>query len=160
MSQLKIVTEARKLVGVAEWKWGAGLEDAPKFFDCSSLIQWLYKQKNIEAPRRAKMQMEMLNPCYPVTKARAGDLLFVTSPYMRGVKTDKHQGLHVSLVVSEDMVVSATNSELGRGVVEISIDRLLSTRKFVSMGVFDPGWHEGWWDSEGNWFSSVRRYNP
>ena len=160
MGQLKIVKEARKLVGVAQWKWGASLQDAPRFFDCSSLIQWLYKQKGEKVPRRAKEQMEMLNPCYPVTKARTGDLLFCTSPYVRGVKTEKHEGLHVSLVVSRNNVVCATNSELGRGIVEISIDQLLGTRKFVSLGVLVPGWHEGWYDNEGNWFPSVRRYDP
>lgn len=160
MSKLKTVKEAEKLVGVAEWKWGASLQDAPRFFDCSSLIQWLYKQKGEEVPRRAIEQMEMINPRYPLTKARSGDLLFVTSPYVRGVKTQEQTSLHVCLVVSNNKVICASNSELGRGVVKINIDRLLQTRKFICLGVLDSSWHEGWYDSEGNWFPSIRRYDP
>jgi peptidoglycan DL-endopeptidase LytE len=139
VSQQKIVEEAKKLVGVALWKWGASLEDAPRFFDCSSLIQWLYRQSGIEIPRRVKDQMKMLNPCRALVEAQAGDLLFVTSPYVHGVFTNNQQGLHVSLVASGNTVISATNSELGKGVVEISIEQLLKTRNFICLGMLDPG---------------------
>lgn len=140
----KVVKEARKLVGVAKWKWGARPEDAPEFFDCSSFTQWIYQQTGIALPRLAQQQYEVLGVYgnaqkgyghrYSVAEAEEGDLLFVSSPYVKGVKQEKHTRLHVCLVTEKGTVICATNSELGTGLVEITINRLLKTRQFRGVG--------------------------
>lgn len=69
-----------------------------------------------------------------LAEAQAGDLIFVTSPYVRGIKTENQTAFHVGLVAGENTLICATNSELGVDVVEIPIDTLLITRQFISVG--------------------------
>lgn len=140
----KIVQTARELVGVSKWRLGAKPEEAPEFFDCSSFIQWLYKQSGVTLPRLAHQQFEALGVYgnaeegyghrYSISEARKGDLLFVSSPYVRGIRTKNQTRLHVCLVTGNDTVICATNSELGIGVVEIPIRHLLKTRQFRGVG--------------------------
>lgn len=130
----ELVIKAKGLVGVAKWKYAAKYFEAPNLVDCSSLTQWLYSTIGITIPRRSHDQMRNIIRRYGLNNARVGDLLFVSSPYVKGRKVDNHAGLHVCLVVSEKNVICATNSELGEGVIEISIENLLRTRSFITVG--------------------------
>jgi len=71
-----LLTEAKKLIGIP-YKYGAKPEEAPKFFDCSSLTQYLYKKIGVEIPRSSILQARMGKEIfYPQEKLEAGDLIF------------------------------------------------------------------------------------
>ncbi len=140
--EVDVVTLAKNLAGKSKWKWAARSWHAPDYFDCSSFTKWLYAQKGIWIPRRARQQYEHCN-VEPIHKmlgnkelhfAQPGDLLFVSSPYSGGRPTKRQTNLHVGIVVPGNKMICATNSELGRGIVEISFDQLFSTRKFRGIG--------------------------
>lgn len=130
----ELVAKAKELVGVAKWKYAARCFEAPDLVDCSSLTQWLYSTIGMTIPRRSHDQMRNIIRRCSLNNARVGDLLFVSSPYVKGRKVNNHAGLHVCLVVSKNNVICATNSELGEGVIEISIEKLLRTRSFITVG--------------------------
>ncbi|MFZ2484801.1 MAG: NlpC/P60 family protein [Minisyncoccia bacterium] len=139
-----VVKLARKLIGVSQWKLKAASSEAPDFVDCSSLVKWVYGQKGIWLPRRAFQQYwytdaSFVKYCADFSSlqwemARPGDLLFVSSPYVQGIRTENHGRLHVGILTGEKTVISATNSEFGKGVVEISLQKILETRKFRGIG--------------------------
>jgi hypothetical protein len=150
-----IIAQARKLVGVAEWKYAARWHEAPDFVDCSSLTQWLYGEIGINIPRRSHEQMSDIVKRENLNEARVGDLLFVSSPYIKGKKTVDQTGLHVCLIASKETIICATHSELGCGVVEIDLKRLLRTREFRAVGkpreIQLDDLEGGWLDENGDY---------
>jgi cell wall-associated NlpC family hydrolase len=120
--EVDVVALAESLVGKAEWKLPSRQWEAPNYFDCSSFTKWLYGQCGISIPRRPKQHFDFCR-----TEGRelicdelltAGDLLFVTSPFVHGIRTDEHDGIgHVCLMADAGNVICATNSEFGKGVV-------------------------------------------
>ncbi len=129
-----LVVTARNLVGVANWKYAAKPGEAPEFVDCSSLTQWVYSGVGISIPRRSGDQLKIIQPRFHLEKMRAGDLMFVTSPYVGGRKTETQTGVHVCLSTGEGTVICASNSELGTGVVEITLEKILETRELIAFG--------------------------
>jgi cell wall-associated NlpC family hydrolase len=141
MISVDVVALAKSLVNKGQWKWAARSWDAPDYFDCSSFTKWLYAQKGIKIPRRARQQYghcraqpENSLDGEELRHATPGDLLFVSSPYARGTRTAHQNNLHVGLVVPEKKIICATNSEFGRGVVEVSFKQLFKTRAFRGIG--------------------------
>jgi len=134
---------AKSLVGVAQWKLPSRQCDAPQYFDCASFVKWIYAQRGITIPRRCIQQFEFCR-----SRARIldrdevfcpGDLLFVTSPFVHGKRTDEHNGIgHVCLVIDNGDVVCATNSEFGLGVVKIPFHQICATRKICGAGRIIP----------------------
>lgn len=77
----KVVTLAKGLIGKL-YKYGASLDEAPDFFDCSSLTQYLFKQVGIEIPRSSILQAADKNsreitPDETYSNLEIGDLLFM-----------------------------------------------------------------------------------
>lgn len=70
----KLVRVARSLIG-KPYKYGAKPEDAPDFFDCSSCMQYLYKQIGIKLPRSSISQAAYAKP-KTTGYFKVGDLLF------------------------------------------------------------------------------------
>jgi peptidoglycan endopeptidase LytE len=75
-----LVSLARGLVG-KPYKYGATLEEAPDYFDCSSLIQYLFKRTGIELPRSSILQAtdakgKEIAPSPDFSNLEAGDLIF------------------------------------------------------------------------------------
>lgn len=129
---------AKDLVGVSRWKYGAGMDEAPGFFDCSGLVKWLYARNGIWLPRRSTEQHAfcVARDCLVAREEIVpGDIIFTDSPYRNGVLADERGAIgHVSIVVGEGAVVSATNSELGKGVVRLDLEALFRTRRFIDAG--------------------------
>lgn len=128
---------AKSLVGRAQWKLPSRQWEAPHFFDCASLIKWLYGQKGIWLPRRPMQQFEFCSrhgSIQGLDKIKIGDILFVSSPYRHGVNTGNNEGMHTCIAIGDSKVICATNSELGTGILEIPIAKLLTTRKFIGVG--------------------------
>ena len=136
--EVDIQALAKSLVGKAQWKLPSRQWEAPHFFDCSSLTKWLYGQKGVWLPRRHVQQFEYCRQngsIHGLGEIIGGDLIFLSSLYNNGVKMDSDEGIgHVCLAVGNDSAICATNSELGTGVLELSIDILLRTRKLRSVG--------------------------
>ncbi len=155
--EVNIIELAKELVGRAQWKWGACQSEAPHFFDCSSLTKWLYGQKGIWIPRRAHQQFDFFpygQMLFSVSVTERwdsamkkqvieeiveGDLIFVSSPYKRGVKTDLDERIgHVCIASGAEQAICATNSEFGTGVVELPISTLFKSRKLSGIGRVIP----------------------
>lgn len=135
---VELLTLVENLAGRARWRWGSKQWEAPHYFDCSALIKWLYGQLGIWLPRRVLQQHDYClrnGMIISLPEAIPGDLLFLSSHYRNGRRTDDDDGLgHICLVVDDQFAISATNSELGTGIVKHPIDFLASTRKVRAVG--------------------------
>ena len=136
--EVNILSLAKNLVGKAQWKLPSRQWETPDFFDCSSLTKWLYGQKGIWLPRRPLQQFEFCchhGSIHKLTEITEGDIVFTSSPYKQGVNTGEDDGIgHVCISIGDGQVICATNSEFGTGILEISIEKLLGTRKLRSIG--------------------------
>ena len=136
--EVDIISLAKSLVGKAGWLWAAREWQAPSFFDCSSFTKWLYGEMGIWIPRRPQQQFEFcreFGSLHSLDQVAVGDILFLNSPYRKGVRSETEEGIgHVCVVSGEDSAICATNSEFGRGVVELPMSGLLSSRKLVGVG--------------------------
>jgi len=137
--EVDIQSLARGLVGKAQWKFASRWWERPQYFDCSSLTKWIYGKKGIWLPRRPLQQFEFCRQYGDVicssNDIMVGDLVFLSSPYKHGIKTQSDEGIgHVCISVGGGDLVCATNSELGKGIVEVSIETVLKTRKLRAIG--------------------------
>lgn len=114
----KLVSLARELVG-KPYQYGAKPEDAPNVFDCSSFIQYLFKQLGIELPRSSILQAadakgEMVVPAPDLSNLEPGDLLFMTG--VAGHYDDelfggvRHYIGHVTLYLGNGSIIQAKKS--------------------------------------------------
>ena len=73
----KLVKLAYKHLG-KPYKYGAKSYEAPKRFDCSSFVQYLYKRIGIDLPRTALDQASKGKPVEPkLENLKPGDLIFI-----------------------------------------------------------------------------------
>ncbi len=106
--RIEIVEMARKLVGIP-YKYGATMEDAPKYFDCSSFTKYLYRQFGYEIPRSTILQATYAGKKVKSLKdIKLGDLLFFTGN--SGHYNKKYpQGIgHVALYIGNNNCLHAT----------------------------------------------------
>lgn len=135
----ELIDLAKSLVGKANWKYEADFKDAPNFFDCSSLTKWLFAQEGIIIPRYAYQQfLYCSNSGKEITRindVRLGDLIFTTSPYWKGIYSSQQREFgHVCIVSRYGEIICATDSEFGKGIVNIRFSQLFVTRKFCGAG--------------------------
>lgn len=69
-----IAQTAKSLIG-KPYKYGAWPEEAPEFFDCSSFIQYVFRQVGIELPRSTILQANE-GTAVTLEEIEPGDLLF------------------------------------------------------------------------------------
>lgn len=84
-----IFNEALKYQG---WKYVYGGSNPNTSFDCSGLVQWCYGKAGISLPRTAQEQYDVTQHI-PLSKARAGDLVFFHSTYNAGTYVT-HVGIY------------------------------------------------------------------
>ena len=136
--EVDIRSLAKGLVAKAGWKFASRQWEAPHFFDCSSLTKWLYGQKGFWLPRRTHQQFEFCRQygsIRPLDEMTENDIVFLSSPYKQGVRVESNDGIgHVCISVGNGQVICATNSEFGVGIVEIPIETVVKTRKFLALG--------------------------
>ena len=76
----EVVTFAKQFVG-KPYKYGASMDEAPDFFDCSSFVKYVFAHVGVELPRSSILQatdttgMEIPS----ITEAQPGDLFFMRS---------------------------------------------------------------------------------
>lgn len=121
------VGHARRAIGLAAYRRGARIHEAPETVDCSSFVKWAYGQAGIWLPRRTIQQVSAGMPVRRGSLA-TGDLVF-TRGRRDWYDTDPAQGVgHVGIVTGSGSVVHAMNS--GRGVVEDDTDEFFGRNRF------------------------------
>src|SRR3989344_5038014 len=70
----RLVNIAKSLVG-RPYKYGAKMEDAPNFFDCSLFTQYVFKQIGVDLPRSTILQAEEGDKVN-LESVKLGDLMF------------------------------------------------------------------------------------
>ena len=148
--QEQITEEAKKLIG-RPYKLGAKENEAPKYFDCSSFVQYLYKKTGIIIPRCSEAQAEIGKEIKRADLQKC-DLIFVKGKGNVHYSFNFPQGLdHVALCAGKNKVIYAGKKE-GK-VVEEKINDFLKERKWVIakriIGIEDdyflaviPSWRE------------------
>lgn len=71
----RIILSAKKFLGTP-YVWGG---TSPSGFDCSGLVQWVYRENGILLPRVSQAQQQAATPI-PVEDVRPGDLVFWGTP--------------------------------------------------------------------------------
>ncbi|KKR88924.1 MAG: NLP/P60 protein [Candidatus Wolfebacteria bacterium GW2011_GWA2_42_10] len=84
--QKNIIKIAKSLIG-APYKYGAIIEEAPDYFDCSGFIQYVFKQTGVDLPRSSILQASEGKEIKSIDDLEAGDILFMRSD--RGHYYDK-----------------------------------------------------------------------
>lgn len=93
------------------YKYGAKLYHAPKVFDCSSFVQYLYKRVGIDLPRSALLQAHYGKKIKPkVENLKIGDLLFFRGK-VGHYNEEFPDGIgHVAIFIGEGFVTHAKST--------------------------------------------------
>ena len=122
-----IINLAKKLLG-RKYKYGAKLEEAPKYFDCSSFACYLFKQVKINLPRCTIEQIESGKEV-PLEEIQPGDLIFVKGRYGRYNPKHPNGVGHVGIYIGNGWMIHASskkrkNKETGK-VIKTSLKKFL-----------------------------------
>jgi len=125
-----IRAEALKQLG-KPYRYGASWQEAPKVFDCSSFVQYVYKRAGIEIPRVSIEQARRGRRVPSGAQLKVGDLIFTRSVQGRYDRQFPEGIGHVYLVTGPDEVVHA-RSRRPSGVVRQRLATVLK-RKDVTV---------------------------
>ncbi len=131
-----LVFYARKHLG-KPYKYGAKPYEAPKVFDCSSFVQYLYKRIGINISRTA-LDQAALGKLVSVKNEELlpGDLLFIKDGWGH-YNPEYPMGIgHVGVYVGNGKVINARSKEInskevGR-VIEEPVESFLNRTDFVT----------------------------
>lgn len=106
----KLVELAKGLIG-KPYTYGAKPEDAPRTFDCSSFIQYIFKQIGIDLPRSTILQAEHGTEA-KLENIEIGDLLFMHGT--QGFYNQKFPGGigHVILYIGNNQTIHAASRRI------------------------------------------------
>ena len=102
----KIVDTAKQYLGVP-YVWGGS---SPSGFDCSGLVQYVFKAHGISLPRTTKEQWTV-GTAIPKSQLKVGDLVFFANTYTSGIS-------HVGIYVGNNQFIHASSS---KGVIISSL---------------------------------------
>lgn len=123
--EVDVVRLGRELIG-AEYRRGAPLAEAPKVFDCSGFVKYLYGRRGIWLPRRSIQQRDFGNPVR-LEELEGGDLVFCSGRIDYFYK-DPNDGIgHVGMATGKGTVIHAANSQAG--VIEVETQVFLRKRE-------------------------------
>lgn len=131
-----LVKYARKHLG-KPYKFGSLLSEAPKTFDCSSFIQYLYQRIGVQLPRTALDQASQGKSIDPKNdQLKIGDLLFFKGGWGHYNPAFPIGIGHVGIYVGKDKVINAKyqkneNDSDGGSVVEETVESFLNRPDFV-----------------------------
>ena len=130
--QKRLVHFAKKHLG-KPYKYGARLWEAPRYFDCSSFIQYLYKRIGIDLPRTALQQAHLGKKIDPrKQKLEVGDLIFIKGKWGH-YNPDFLQGIgHVCMYLGNNQVVHAKWDAKEGGEVRLDpLSKILKRKDLV-----------------------------
>lgn len=126
---------ARKHLG-KPYKFGANPSEAPKTFDCSSFVQYLYKRIGINLPRTALDQASVGKVIKPRKDLfQVGDLFFFRGGWGH-YNPQFPTGIgHVGMYIGNGKVINAKSKEFDgkeKGlVIEEDVESYLNRKDFV-----------------------------
>ena len=130
--QKRLVYFAKKHLG-KPYKYGAKFNQAPKIFDCSSFIQYLYKKINIDLPRSALSQAH-LGKLINLKKEnlQTGDLIFIKGSWGR-YDPEFFQGIgHVAMYIGNGKIIHAKwHKSSGGKVREEEVEKILKRKDLI-----------------------------
>ncbi len=130
--QKRLVYFAKKHLG-KPYKYGAKLHEAPKIFDCSSFIQYLYKRIGIDLPRSALDQAH-LGKLINLKKEnlQPGDLIFIKGSWGH-YNPEFPKGIgHVFMYVGDGKVIHAKWQKVSGGRVrEDEVKKILKREDLI-----------------------------
>jgi cell wall-associated NlpC family hydrolase len=110
------------------YKYGAKLEEAPSYFDCSSFVQYLYKQIDIDLPRTALDQAAKGTEISKNDPLEIGDLIFIKGSWGH-YNPEFPEGIgHVAMYIGDGKTVSARWKENDGSVIEENVNDYLSRK--------------------------------
>ena len=134
--QKRLVHFARKHLG-KPYKYGARPWEAPRVFDCSSFVQYLYKRIGIDLPRTALEQAHFGRKVdIKKEKLQPGDLIFLKGKWGH-YDPQFPQGVgHVAIYVGDGKIIHArwreNKDSLSAGKVqEDKVKRILNRKDLV-----------------------------
>ena len=113
----KIISKAKSYLGTP-YVWGG---TSPSGFDCSGLVQYVFKQSGISLPRTTTEQVK-LGTYVAKSDLRPGDLVFLQNTYRQGVS-------HVGIYIGDGQMIHASSS---KGVVISSLSTSYYTEHYHS----------------------------
>ena len=131
----RLVYFAKKQLG-KPYKFGAKSFEAPKIFDCSSFVQYLYKRIGINLPRTALDQASVGKTIESKKELlEVGDLLFFKGGWGH-YNPEFPMGIgHVGIYVGNGKVINARSKEIDgieKGtVIEEVVESFLNRKDFV-----------------------------
>jgi len=125
--RVNIIHFARELIGNSEYSLTARMSDAPKKFNCSSFVKYIFQNNGIYLPRRATEQY-LYGKLIPINRARAGCLIFTTG--RNGYYQNSPIG-HVGIVTELETIIHASSTV--KGVKEQDIKDFTEKRKIVGV---------------------------
>ncbi len=134
----RLIKTAKSLIG-RPYKYGAKPSEAPRFFDCSGFIQYLYKQIGYDLPRSTIEQAGKGQVVKNIKNLQLGDLIFTHGE--RGHYNKKFpMGIgHVVMYLGNNKVIHASSKriksnpkiiEKGRVKIE-SLKKILKKKDIV-----------------------------
>ena len=137
--QQRLIYFAKKHLG-KPYKYGAKLQEAPRIFDCSTFIQYLYKRININLPRTALAQAHY-GKKVSLKNLEPGDLIFLHRQWGH-YNPEFPQGIgHVGIYIGNNKVIHASPQQSTKwrtikgkvkgGVVEQSLKNYLKSEKLI-----------------------------
>lgn len=135
-AQNKLLYFAHRHLG-KPYQYGARLYQAPRVFDCSSFIQYLYQRIKINLPRTALEQAHfgrVIN--LKKEKLKIGDLIFLHGQWGH-YNPEFPQGIgHVMMYVGNDQIIHAKSRHNKKGinvgrVKKDSFKKIVSTNKIT-----------------------------
>ena len=106
--KVQLVKIAKNLIG-KPYKYGATLEEAPNFFDCSSFTQYVFKQVGVQLPRSTIEQAREGKRIENIETLEPGDLIFFRGAQGHyNEKFPKGVG-HVVLYIGDNKTIHAAS---------------------------------------------------
>ncbi len=128
----KLITIAKSLVG-KPYKYGAKMDEAPDYFDCSGFIKYLYEQIGIELPKSTIEQAEIGKKIKEIKKIKPGDLIFFHGE--RGHYNKKFPaGIgHVAMYMGSDTAIHAAAKRIQSQpkIVEVGGVKIESVKSII-----------------------------
>ncbi len=106
--------------------WGG--ETAGKGFDCSGLVQWVYKQLGINLPRTSQQQATSGTAVNGLSNAQPGDLLLYNEP-------GEGPNSHVAIYIGGGKQIAAPHTGTVVQVQSVDTTHLSTIRRVVGGGV-------------------------
>ncbi|OGZ84655.1 MAG: hypothetical protein A2599_02740 [Candidatus Staskawiczbacteria bacterium RIFOXYD1_FULL_39_28] len=132
----KLVFFAKQNLG-KPYKYGAKPSEAPKTFDCSSFVQYIYKKVGIALPRTALEQAHLGKKVKPKREyLQIGDLIFIKGMVGR-YNEEFPQGIgHVAMYIGDGKIIQAKyqknkNGSDGGKVQVDSVAKIINRKNLV-----------------------------